>query len=53
MMFKEDYDKFARYLASYLVQQEREFVHVQDDSGLWLDEDRIYELIKEFRQELP
>lgn len=52
-MLKTMDDEFARYLASFLVQQEREFVHVHDDSGLWLDEDRVYELIKQFRQELP
>jgi len=46
-------NEFARYLASFLVQREHEFVHVQDDSGLWLDEDRMCELIKEFQKTLP
>jgi hypothetical protein len=52
-MLKTIDDEFARYLASYLAAQGYMFVNVHDDSGLWLDEDALYELIKEFRQELP
>lgn len=52
-MLKTIDDEFARYLASYLVQQAYEFIHGHDDSGLYIDEDTLYNLIKEFRQELP
>jgi hypothetical protein len=51
-MLKTIDDEFARYLTSYLVQNRYKFV--KDDKGrLVIEEDELYELIKEFRQELP
>lgn len=51
-MLKTIDDEFARYLTSYLAQHRYQFV--KDDKGrLVIEEDELYKLIKQFRQELP
>jgi len=46
-----DDDEFARYLASYLVQRQEDFVACWD--AFHINEGVLYQLIKQFRQELP
>jgi len=44
-------DEFARYLASYL--KDHEDLFVTGTMNFYLDEEKLYKLIREFRQELP
>jgi len=50
-MLKTIDDEFARYLASYLKANEDLFVN--GSMNFYLDEEELYKLIKQFRQELP
>lgn len=51
-MLKTLDDEFARYLASYLKEHEDEFLET-GWGGTYVLTDQLYELIKQFRQELP
>lgn len=51
-MSDTDDDEFARYLASYLADYSYRFI-AEDRVGAYVKEEYLYELIKEFRQELP
>lgn len=59
-----DDNEFARYLASYLIQHSDSFVFTSFDRNashstgdyveyIYLDEQSLYELIKNFQNELP
>jgi len=51
-MLKRIDDEFARYLTSYLKDHEDEFLDT-DWAGPYIRTQNLYELIKQFRQELP
>lgn len=53
MIEDQDDDEFARYLASYLVQRQDDFAWVDLTGVLCVGEDNLFQLIKQFRQELP
>ena len=52
-MLKTLDDEFARYLASYLQQNSDDFASMSRYERVDIDVDKLYELIKQFRQELP